>query len=167
MGHLCVGVPVCEQQRCCTNDLGLISTNQQRSACLLCFGAFRRVPHQQYRLAEARRLLLNAAGVSKDKCRTLHHGYERQVWQWLQKVYVLQAIGVVLSALEQSHDRFTHVWIQVDRVHEVRVYELSRQFAPYIGVNWTDRFGKTADFVRAGGGEPQSTQAVIGLRAWF
>lgn len=46
-------------------------------------------------------------------------------------------------------------------------YEFSRQFAPYIGVEWTSAFGETADFRRASGQGRSVTQAVAGLRFWF
>ncbi len=46
-------------------------------------------------------------------------------------------------------------------------YEIRRQFAPYIGVNWTRLFGNTADFARIAGEKSSETQLVIGLRAWF
>lgn len=46
-------------------------------------------------------------------------------------------------------------------------YELSREFAPYIGVLWERKFGDTADFARAAGEDPEETRFVAGLRAWF
>lgn len=46
-------------------------------------------------------------------------------------------------------------------------YEIRREFAPYIGVNWTKSFGNTADFVREHGEETSDTQAVAGVRIWF
>jgi len=46
-------------------------------------------------------------------------------------------------------------------------YEFSRQFAPYIGVEWTGRFGDTADLRRAAGERSSDTQAVAGVRFWF
>jgi copper resistance protein B len=46
-------------------------------------------------------------------------------------------------------------------------YEIRREFAPYIGVNWAKRYGQTADLVRAAGGKTDDVQLVIGLRAWF
>ncbi len=46
-------------------------------------------------------------------------------------------------------------------------YEIRREFAPYVGVNWTRTFGTTADLVRASGGESTDVQWVVGLRAWF
>ncbi len=46
-------------------------------------------------------------------------------------------------------------------------YEIRRQFAPYIGVNWTKLFGNTADFANIAGRDTSEAQLVIGLRAWF
>ena len=46
-------------------------------------------------------------------------------------------------------------------------YEIRREFAPYIGVNWSRLFGNTADFARIAGEKSSETQLVIGLRAWF
>ena len=46
-------------------------------------------------------------------------------------------------------------------------YEIRREFAPYIGVNWNKSFGNTADFARAKGGDTDDLQWVIGVRAWF
>lgn len=46
-------------------------------------------------------------------------------------------------------------------------YEFSRQFAPYIGVEWTDTYGDTADYRRAAGDDTSDTQFVAGLRFWF
>lgn len=46
-------------------------------------------------------------------------------------------------------------------------YEIKREFAPYIGINWVRQYGNTAKFTRAGGGDPTDTRLVIGIRAWF
>lgn len=46
-------------------------------------------------------------------------------------------------------------------------YEFSRQFAPYIGVSYAAKAGKTADYARAAGEKVSGVGAVIGLRAWF
>ena len=46
-------------------------------------------------------------------------------------------------------------------------YEFSRQFAPYIGVEWSNAYGDTADYLRAAGKDVNDTQFVIGIRAWF
>ena len=46
-------------------------------------------------------------------------------------------------------------------------YEIRREFAPYIGVSYDRRFGKTAGYARASGREASSATFVVGLRAWF
>ncbi len=46
-------------------------------------------------------------------------------------------------------------------------YEIRREFAPYIGINWSKLYGGTADFARFAGEDTSEAQLVIGLRAWF
>jgi copper resistance protein B len=46
-------------------------------------------------------------------------------------------------------------------------YEIAKEFAPYVGVEWSRELGDTADFTRAAGEEPEHTRFVIGLKAWF
>ncbi|AYV45055.1 copper resistance protein CopB [Caulobacter flavus] len=46
-------------------------------------------------------------------------------------------------------------------------YEVRREFAPYVGVTWGRRFGRTADYARADGQGASDTSLVLGLRAWF
>lgn len=46
-------------------------------------------------------------------------------------------------------------------------YEIRREFAPYIGLNWEKSFGNTADFARVRSEAVEDSQLVIGLRAWF
>jgi len=46
-------------------------------------------------------------------------------------------------------------------------YEIRREFAPYVGIAWFRRLGKTADLVQASGQDPSVLQAVAGIRFWF
>lgn len=46
-------------------------------------------------------------------------------------------------------------------------YEFTRQFAPYLGVEWSGTYGNTADYRRAAGEQVNDTQFVAGLRFWF
>ncbi len=46
-------------------------------------------------------------------------------------------------------------------------YEIKRQFAPYIGVEWQGSFGDTKDFIEASGGDADRTVFVAGVRTWF
>jgi copper resistance protein B len=46
-------------------------------------------------------------------------------------------------------------------------YELRREFAPYIGVSWSKRFGNSADLAEAAGEDSDELSFVMGLRVWF
>lgn len=46
-------------------------------------------------------------------------------------------------------------------------YEVKREFAPYIGLNWNRKYGNTAKFAIAEGEKEDDTQVVLGIRAWF
>ena len=46
-------------------------------------------------------------------------------------------------------------------------YEITRQFAPYVGVNYERLLGDTEDIAKAAGEVTSETQLVAGLRFWF
>ena len=46
-------------------------------------------------------------------------------------------------------------------------YEIKREFAPYIGVEYQRSFGDTADYIEAAGGDAEGTALLIGVRAWY
>ena len=46
-------------------------------------------------------------------------------------------------------------------------YEFTRQFAPYVGVEWTNKFGSTADYAKLNEQSSNDTEFVAGLRFWF
>ena len=46
-------------------------------------------------------------------------------------------------------------------------YEFRKEFAPYVGVEWSRALGDTADYIEARGGEVNDTRVVVGLKAWF
>ncbi len=46
-------------------------------------------------------------------------------------------------------------------------YEIRREFAPYLGLNWQKKYGNSADFASAAGHDVEDTQLVLGIRAWF
>lgn len=46
-------------------------------------------------------------------------------------------------------------------------YEIRRNFAPYVGISYDEKYGDTADFARAAGEDPSRASIVFGLRAWF
>lgn len=46
-------------------------------------------------------------------------------------------------------------------------YEIKREFAPYIGVSWTNKFGGTADIARDAGERTDDFAVLAGVRVWF
>lgn len=46
-------------------------------------------------------------------------------------------------------------------------YEIRREFAPYLGIEWAAKYGATADYARAAGEDAKETRLVAGLRFWF
>lgn len=46
-------------------------------------------------------------------------------------------------------------------------YEIVREFAPYIGVNWERSFGDTADLAREEGEDDEEFSVVAGVQVWF
>lgn len=46
-------------------------------------------------------------------------------------------------------------------------YEFRREIAPYVGLLFAKKYGATADFARAAGGQASDTRFVAGVRLWF
>jgi copper resistance protein B len=46
-------------------------------------------------------------------------------------------------------------------------YEIRREFAPYVGVEWSRRFGRSADYAQADGHGSRDAQLVAGVRFWY
>ena len=46
-------------------------------------------------------------------------------------------------------------------------YEIRREFAPYVGLHWERKFGRTADLARDEGEDASDLAVVAGVHAWF
>ncbi|WP_202617009.1 copper resistance protein B [Pseudomonas syringae] len=46
-------------------------------------------------------------------------------------------------------------------------YEITPQFAPYVGVSWDRSYGKTADYAREDDEDTQDARLLVGVRMWF
>ena len=46
-------------------------------------------------------------------------------------------------------------------------YEIRRELAPYVGLGYETALGRTADIIRARGGDTGGFSLLLGLRAWF
>ena len=55
---------------------------------------------------------------------------------------------------------------KVEHFHHMITPEVRREIAPYVGVNWTQRYGAAADFARDEGGSASEANVVFGIRLW-
>lgn len=46
-------------------------------------------------------------------------------------------------------------------------YEIRREVAPYIGIQWTNKYGQTASYARADGEATSDMQFITGIRLWW
>lgn len=46
-------------------------------------------------------------------------------------------------------------------------YEISKKFAPYVGIEWARKIGETTRFARAAGEDADAINFVAGIRFWF
>jgi len=83
-----------------------------------------------------------------------------------QRLIVQPRVELEVSAQEVSELGFGSGLSTVDFGLRLR-YEIRREFAPYIGVSWTELVGGTADFARAAGEAKSSRSFVVGLRFWY
>lgn len=45
--------------------------------------------------------------------------------------------------------------------------EVTRQFAPYVGIDWSRAVGRTADLAAPAGDDAAAISLVAGVRFWF
>ncbi|MBE0704155.1 MAG: copper resistance protein B [Afipia sp.] len=120
-------------------------------------------------------------------------GFESLAPYWFEVTgaLFLSNKGELMARLEGTHDLYlTQRFVLQPRVElnfaaqnspEIKVgsglstaevglrlrYEIRREFAPYIGVSYSQKAGTTADYARAEGKDPGQVRFVTGLRVWF
>ncbi|CAN5422760.1 copper resistance protein B [soil metagenome] len=120
-------------------------------------------------------------------------GFEALLPYWFEVAGAafISTKGDLLGRLEGSYDlRLTNRWIlqpraelnfaaQDDRAASrgaglsnaelgLRLrYEIRREFAPYIGVSWDRKVGRTADYARTLGERVEDKSIVVGVRSFF
>ena len=112
-------------------------------------------------------------------------------WWEIDAAAFLSTDGDLTARIEAEYDqRITQRWILQPRIEvaasasdipELEIgsglssieaglrlrYEIRKEFAPYVGVEWARRFGGTADYLEAAGQSTEETRFVVGLKAWF
>ena len=83
-----------------------------------------------------------------------------------QKLILQPRVGAHLSLQDIPSNKLSSGLTSLDTGLRLR-YEIVRKFAPYMGINWNQRLGGTADIIRKMGDETSAFSLVIGVRAWF
>lgn len=83
-----------------------------------------------------------------------------------QRLILQPRAEVDLSASEDAARGLASGFTGVEAGLRLR-YEIRREFAPYVGVEWHSALGGTADLARASGHPVEETRFLIGLRAWY
>ena len=91
---------------------------------------------------------------------------EAEYDQRITQRWILQpAIEVALSASDIPELEIGSGLTSVTAGLRLR-YEIRKEFAPYVGVEWSRSLGDTADYARARG-DVDATRFVVGIKAWF
>lgn len=83
-----------------------------------------------------------------------------------QKLVLSPRVEFNLSAQDMPVLEMGSGLTQVDAGLRLR-YEVQREFAPYIGVEWSGKVGQTARYARLHGEDPGTVNFVAGIRFWF
>jgi copper resistance protein B len=83
-----------------------------------------------------------------------------------QKLILQPRMEVELSAQDISERDVGAGLTKIEPGLRLR-YEITREFAPYVGVEYEAKLGRTADIARAQGEDPDAIKFLIGIRAWF
>ncbi|MGN6278979.1 MAG: copper resistance protein B [Sphingomonas sp.] len=83
-----------------------------------------------------------------------------------QRLILQPRVEVNFSAQDVARDRIGTGLSDAELGLRLR-YEISRQFAPYVGVSYAAKVGRSAGFARRDGEAPHATSLVLGIRTWF
>ncbi|WP_225769639.1 copper resistance protein B [Inquilinus sp. Marseille-Q2685] len=80
---------------------------------------------------------------------------------------ILQPAAEINVAIQEVEERGVGSGINDIELGLRLRYEFAREFAPYIGVNWERKLGRTADLARDEGEDVSDVSFVGGIRFWF
>ncbi|AOW24392.1 copper resistance protein CopB [Sphingomonas melonis TY] len=83
-----------------------------------------------------------------------------------QRAILQPRVEVNLAAQDEPDARIGAGLSSVEAGLRLR-YEIAREFAPYVGVNWERRYGATARYARADGEGSGGVSLALGIRGWF
>ncbi|MBP2159004.1 MULTISPECIES: copper resistance protein B [Asticcacaulis] len=85
----------------------------------------------------------------------------------LTQRWILQTRGEVNLAAQNSPEIGIGSGISNAELGFRLRYEIKRNFGPYVGVSFDQKFGKTADYAKLAGEKTHQTSFVVGLRTFF
>lgn len=85
---------------------------------------------------------------------------------WTQRLILQPRVELNLAAQDVPELSIGTGLSSIDAGLRLR-YEITREFAPYIGVEWQKKTGRTADFTRTAGEDPNAFKFLIGVRTWY
>jgi copper resistance protein B len=109
---------------------------------------------------------VQAAAFLSDKgqlAARLESAYDQRI---TQRLIVQPRVEFDLSAQDMPDQRIGSGLSSAELGLRLR-YEIRREFAPYVGINWTWAAGRTADYARADGKDTTERSVVAGIRFWF
>ncbi|MDH4580912.1 copper resistance protein B [Pseudomonas sp. BN415] len=80
---------------------------------------------------------------------------------------ILQRLAEVNLYGRNDHERGVGSGLANAELERRPRYEITPQFAPYVGVTWNRNDGNTADFAREEGEDNDEVRIVAGVRLWF
>ena len=83
-----------------------------------------------------------------------------------QKLILQPAFSLDLAANDIPEQEIGAGLVTATAALRVR-YEIRKEFAPYVGVEWRRAFGDTADYAKARGEDADDARLVVGITAWF
>ena len=83
-----------------------------------------------------------------------------------QRAILQPRVEVNLAAQDEPDARIGAGLSSVEAGLRLR-YEIAREFAPYVGINWERRYGDTARYARADGEGSGGVSLALGIRGWF
>jgi copper resistance protein B len=89
--------------------------------------------------------------------------YDQRITQRL----ILQPRAELNFAAQNTRETLTGAGLSDAEVGLRLRYDIRREFAPYVGVQYRQAFGKTRDYLRAAGDDTGGWSLLTGIRVWF
>ena len=109
---------------------------------------------------------VEAAAYVGDAGRTALRLTAEYDWQLTQRLILQPEVDLDVYGKDDRPNRIGAGLSSTELALRLR-YEIRREFAPYIGVVWSRRYGDSARFERAAGEDPDTVSLALGLHFWF